>query len=314
MNTESLITNALLMGGHYCVLALAFAFVWWSSRTFFVAGAALIPIAGAVLFSLVSSYGFGLAPAAAVALVVCVVLSAVMETAVMRPMADWRRGSGRGGLSESAVLDGAIASFALYLLLVNVLQWVSGTATDSLSLRGSGLMAYRHYGVPGTPLQIYTNQVGVVQILGFWMGAGALIAVLSSRLGLQFRAAKCDLRLFDQITGKGGRMRLLAVLFCGATAGLVGILMTCTSRVDLGGGLTTALGAMAAMIAGTQSRRLMLIPVLSIVLAGASHVLQSCGLSIWVRPLAVSLLLAILLLNPGKLVSEVRRAEEVAEA
>ena len=90
--------------------------------------------------------------------------------------------------------------------------------------------------------------------------------------------------------------------------------MTCTSRVDLGGGLTTALGAMAVMIAGTQSRRLILIPILSLVLAAADYMLQSHGLSIWVRPLAVSLLLAILLLNPGGLVSEIRRAEEEPEA
>ena len=72
---------------------------------------------------------------------------------------------------------------------------------------------------------------------------------------------------------------------------------------------------MAVMIAGTQSRRLILIPVLSLVLAALDYMLQSHGLSIWVRPLGVSVLLAILLLNPGGLVSEIRRAEErVAES
>jgi hypothetical protein len=255
-----------------------------------------------------------LIPAGVVAVLSCVGLAAVIETGIMRPMAGWRRGSGRGGLTESAVLDSAIVSFAIYLLLVNALQWAVGTETDSVTLRGQGVLAYRHYGIPGTPLQLHTNAAGLVQIAVLWTLSIGLLAVLASRLGLQLRAAKCDLRLFDQITGKGGTVRLAAVLFCGATAGLIGVLMTCTSRVDLGGGLTTALGAMAVMIAGTQSRRLILIPVLSLVLAAADYMLQSHGLSIWVRPLAVSLLLAILLLNPGGLVSEIRRAEEEAEA
>jgi branched-subunit amino acid ABC-type transport system permease component len=308
------VTSVLTTGGQYCLLALAFAFVWWSSRTFFVAGAALIPATGAVLFTLVSPKGAGLVPAGFVAVLFSVALAAVIEASVMRPMADWRRGSGRGGLTESAVLDSAIVSFALYLLLVNALQWAVGTETDSVTLRGQGILAYRHYGIPGTPLQLHANAVGLIQIVVLWTLSIGLLAVLGSRLGLQLRAAKCDLRLFDQITGKGGLVRLVAVLFCGAAAGLIGVLMTCTSRVDLGGGLTTALGAMAVMIAGTQSRRLILIPVLSLMLAAADHLLQSHGLSIWVRPLAVSLLLAILLLNPGGLVSEVRRAEEEAEA
>lgn len=306
-------TSVLTTGGQYCLLALAFAFVWWSSRTFFVAGAALIPTAGAVVFTLASVKGMGLVSAAFVAVLVSVVLAAIIETGVMRPMAGWR-GSGRGRLTESAVLDSAIVSFALYLLLVNALQWAVGTETDSLTLRGQGVLAYRHYGIPGTPLQLHTNAVGLVQIGVLWTLSLALLCVLASRLGLQLRAAKCDLRLFDQITGKGGAVRLAAVIFCGAAAGLIGVLMTCTSRVDLGGGLTTALGAMAVMIAGTQSRRLILIPILSLVLAAADYMLQSRGLSIWVRPLAVSLLLAILLLNPGGLVNEIRRAEEEPEA
>ena len=308
------VTAIVMISGQYTILALAFAFVWWSSRTFFVAGAALIPLAGALAFTLVTSRGLGFVPAGVIAVVTCTALAAAMETAIMRPMSNWRRGSGRGGLSESAVLDSAIVSFALYLLLVNMLQWAVGTETDSVTLRGQGVLAYRHYGIPGTPLQLYTNAVGLVQIITLWGVSIALLAVLGSRLGLQLRAAKCDLRLFDQITGRGSAVRLIAVLFCGATAGLIGVLMTCTTRVDLSGGLTTALGAMAVMIVGTQTRRLILIPVLSLALAGASYALQTHGLSIWVRPLAVSLLLIILLLNPGGLVSEIRRAEEVAEA
>jgi branched-subunit amino acid ABC-type transport system permease component len=127
------LSSLLIIGGQYCLLAVAFAFVWWSSRTFFVAGAALIPAAGAVLFTLVSAMGMGLVPAAIVAVVVSVGLAAIIETGVMRPMAGWRRGSGRGGLTESAVLDSAIVSFAIYLLLVNALQWAVGTETERLA-------------------------------------------------------------------------------------------------------------------------------------------------------------------------------------
>ena len=86
------LTAVLCVGGQYCLLALAFAFVWWSSRTFFVAGAALIPAAGAVLFTLVSARGMGLVPAAILAVILSVVLAAIIEVGVMRPMAGWRRG------------------------------------------------------------------------------------------------------------------------------------------------------------------------------------------------------------------------------
>lgn len=198
----SFLTNILATGGQYYLLALAFAFVWWSSRTFFVAGEALIPAVGAVLFTLVSAKGIGFVPAAIVAVLVSVALAAVIEAGIMRPMAGWRRGSGRGGLTESAVLDSAIVSFALYLLLVDALQWAVGTETDSLTLRGQGVLAYRHYGIPGTPLQLHTNAVGLIQIVVLWTLSIGLLAVLALRLGLQLRAAKCDLRLFDQIAVK----------------------------------------------------------------------------------------------------------------
>ncbi len=89
-----------------------------------------------MLFTLVSSMGMGLVPAAILAVLVSVGLAAIIETGVMRPMAGWRRGSGRGGLTESAVLDSAIVSFALYLLLVNALQWAVGTETKYLVQRG----------------------------------------------------------------------------------------------------------------------------------------------------------------------------------
>ena len=89
--------SILTTSGQYCLLALGFAFVWWSSRTFFVAGAALIPAAGAMLFTLVTSSGLGIVSAGVIAVVACTALAAAMETAIMRPMANWRRGSGRGG-------------------------------------------------------------------------------------------------------------------------------------------------------------------------------------------------------------------------
>jgi hypothetical protein len=82
----------------------------------------LIPAAGALMFTLVTATGLGIVPAGVIAIVACTALAAAMATAIMRPMSNWRRGSGRGGLSESAVLDSAIVSFALYLPLVNVLQ------------------------------------------------------------------------------------------------------------------------------------------------------------------------------------------------
>jgi branched-subunit amino acid ABC-type transport system permease component len=220
-------------GDQYCLLALAFAFVWWSSRTFFVARAALIPMAGAMLFTLVTSDRMGTIPFGVIAVVACTALAAAMGAAMMRAVSIWRRGSGRGGLSGSAALDGAIVSFAFFLLLVNLVRWAVGTETDSLTLCGEGVLADRHYGIAGAPLQLRTNAIGLVQIIMLWSVSIALIAWLCSRLGLQLGAAKRDLQLFGQIGGKGGTMRPVAVLFCWATAGLIGVLMTCTVRMDL---------------------------------------------------------------------------------
>lgn len=105
-----------------CLPARAFAYVWWSSRTFFIAGAALIPVSGVILFTLASNHGLGILPAGVLAVLACVVLSVGMETVIMRPMTDWHRSSGRRGLSESAVLNSAIVSFELYLLIIDVPQ------------------------------------------------------------------------------------------------------------------------------------------------------------------------------------------------
>lgn len=103
------LTSVVSIGGQYCLLALAFAFVWWSSRAFFVAEAARIPTVGAMPFTLTFVAGMGFVPATILAVVVSVGLAAIIEAGVMRPMAGWRRGS-VGGVTIWEMHD-SICSF-----------------------------------------------------------------------------------------------------------------------------------------------------------------------------------------------------------
>ena len=176
------------------------------------------------------------------------------------------------------------------------------------------LQAVKTYSLPGSGLGIRANAVGIAELLISWLACAAVIWVLSSRLGLKLRAIKSNLRLFDQITGQGGRLRLLAFGLCSGVAALAGAGILLTSRVDVSGGLPVVLGAMVVMILGTQTRRLFLLPVFSLAFAFCDAWLQARGFSLWVQPLTLAILLGVLLFSPRGLVRDVQRVEEELEA
>jgi branched-subunit amino acid ABC-type transport system permease component len=214
---------------------------------------------------------------------------------------------------SSVVLDSAIVSFALYLLLVNGIQWGFSGMTDAISLRSAHVDPVRLHALPWLPIGLHTNRIGMVEIITCWTLSCLLIAMLSSRFGLKLRAVKANMALFEQVSGQGRLVRLLAFGFCSAAAAFAGNVLLMTSRLDVTGGLSVVLGAMVVMILGTQSRRLILVPVFSLAFACLQTILQAAGLSLWIEPITLIVLLLALILSPRGLVLEVTRAEEALE-
>ncbi len=316
MDVIDLLTLTLTGGGRYCLLALCFTFVWWSSRTFFITAGAMISLSATVIYALAGDIGMPAWMAVLLSLALCSGLGVLLAGTIFEPFsrrlasAPSPSSGGMGGV----VLNAAIASFALYLILVNAIQWSFGGMTDAITLRPDSLRTVTTIVVPGTSVGIRANLVGFAELLISWVVCAVTISILSSRFGLKLRAIKSNLRLFDQITGQGFALRLLAFGLCSGVAALAGAVMLFTSRVDVAGGLSVVLGAMVIMVLGTQTRRLSLLPAFSLVFALCEAWMQARGLSLWVQPLTLSVLLAVLLFSPRGLVRDVHRIEEEREA
>lgn len=317
VDSIDLLTLTLIGGGRYCLLALCFTFVWWSSRTFFITAGAFVSLSATVLYLLATSASLPVWLAGIAAIGLCVGLGILFGGTVFEPFVrridSGASGPSFGGLGN-VVLDCAIVSFALYLLIINAIQWLFGGVTDAITLRAPALDTVRTYAVPGIPLGVRLNGIGFLEMVVAWGACVLILAALSSRLGLKLRAIKSNIRLFDQITGSGLALRLTAFGICSGVAALAGIVMLFTSRVDVSGGLSVVLGAMVIMVLGTQTRRIALLPLFSLAFAFLEAVLQGHGLSLWVQPLTLSILLGILLLSPRGLVRDIHRIEESLEA
>ncbi|MFA7158881.1 MAG: hypothetical protein WC299_06210 [Kiritimatiellia bacterium] len=309
-------TVTLSTGGLYTLLALCFAFVWWSSRTFFITAAGILVLAGSMVFHLVFNLSWNPVGASVLAIGICSTLGVLLEVMVFGPIS--RKASlasgARSGVSEDAILGGAIISFALYFVLINIVQWWIGSETDSVTLRTQGMSQYSQVSIFGLHLPLRTNTIGLWQLMASWGLSLGLALLLQSRIGLSLRALKSNPQLFNQITGRGTWFRIMAMMFCCITASLAGIVTVFTSRLDMSGGLTIVLGAMVVMILATQRRSLGLLPIIAIIFAGMGAFLQGHGYSFWVEPIVLLILLLALVVNPKHLISEIKRVEESPEA
>lgn len=304
-------------GGLYCLLALGFTFVWWSSRTFFITAGGFVILGGVVTHTLAMHFGWPFLVSAAVAILFCGIMGILVEVCLFeryaRRLAVETRISS-GGSFGGVVLDTAIVSFALYVFLVNLVQWCFGGMTDSISLRPATAEEFTNYSLFGLAFGIRTNRLGLWQLVLCWASSFLLIATLSSQVGLKLRAVKSNFALFDQITGQGRKIRLFSYALCSAASAFAGNILLTTSRLDIDGGMTVILGAMVVMILGTQSKSLWMVPIFSLLFAGTAAVLQALGFSLWVEPITVAFLLAMLVVGPKSIISDAKRAEELAEA
>ena len=316
MNGIDLFTLTVMGGGLYCLLALCFTFVWWSSRNFFITAGAFATLGGALTYAWHEHFGWPIPVAATLAILSCTVLGVgcgwVIFERFSRRLSCEARNPTASSLS-SVVLDSAIVSFALYLLLVNAIQWGFSGLTDAISLRPTHVEQVQLHVLPWIPIGLRTNRIGLIGIATCWTLSCLLMAVLASRFGLKLRAVRSNLALFEQISGQGMLIRLLAFGVCSAAAAFAGNVLLLTARLDVTGGLSVVLGAMVVMILGTQSRRLIWIPVFSLAFACLQSNLQAAGMSLWIEPLTLGVLLLVLLLSPKGLVREVTRVEEAME-
>lgn len=316
MTIGDLVSLALVEGGLVCLLAACFTFVWWSSRTFFITAGAFVPLSAALAYILHINHGWFLPGAALAGMSICVLIGLGLAATFFERSSRLMLSERHGGTARSfskVVLSAAIVSFAFYLIIINGTQWLLSGEVDSLSLRPAAVDPVTTLSFWGIPLPLRTNRLGLWKLALCWSAGLLLLGLLASRLGLNLRAMKTNLALFRQVTGRDRLVRLLAFGLCSLAAGLVGIAQLLTSRADVSGGLTITLEGMVVMVLGTQTRRLWVVPLFSILLAGVSAFLQGLGLSLWVEPMTLGILMCVLVMSPQGLLSEVRRFDEAWE-
>jgi hypothetical protein len=69
----------------------------------------------------------------------------------------------------------SLSATVLYLLLVNVIQWLFGGIADAITLRPQTVTGVSTYALPGELLGIRTNGIG---LLGLFTSSSACIAIL----------------------------------------------------------------------------------------------------------------------------------------
>jgi branched-chain amino acid transport system permease protein len=204
------LADAVGLGSIYALMAVGIGLVFGVLRLVNFAYGQLI-MAGAFALALASQWGWPLWAGVLLCFAVVVVLSALMEVIVFRPLR---------GHSPAVML---VATFAVAFLLESIaLIWFGSLGKIAASL------AYLQR--PVTISGVDVRKIAIVATVVAVLCLVALVALLSrTNVGLQMRAAAIDFRTARLLGVRANRVIGAAVLISGVLAAAVSVLLTVQS-------------------------------------------------------------------------------------
>lgn len=230
--------SAVEMGCFFGMLALAYHLIYVGAGFFNFAIGPYAMMGGLCTSWLVINYDFGVWPAAAIAVVVTIILAALTELGVVRPV---QKRSGGGELP-------ALVAVAAVLFAV---QQLAGYVFGYPTLPGQSLATFSPVTVGEVTIQPSSILMIVMALITF---AATALWIRFSRTGRLLRAVGDSNQAAALLGLPVNRIRLIAFLIAGFIAALAGLLFAPKAGVHSLSGLAWSLaGFLAVVVGGTGS-------------------------------------------------------------
>ncbi|MBR4792760.1 MAG: branched-chain amino acid ABC transporter permease [Bacteroidaceae bacterium] len=273
------ITNGIITGLLYSLLAIGFALVYNTTHIFHIAAAGIYVFAAYMFWLFGSKLGQNIMVAAVVAIVLTMGISLLSEKGIYGPLRK----------KQASLNLAMIASIGLMTIIVNTIAMTFGNETkviDSTILPTISLGKL----IVSTP-QLYQLIISVATIAMF------LAFLNKTKFGLRLQALSADDTLFETLGYDKNRTFTFVFLASGLFIGLASCLTVFDIGMDPRMGMTVLINALVAMIIGGVGR------FETCVFGGISlGVLQSLTVyffsSNWQNAITFALLLIFLFVRP----------------
>jgi len=288
---SQLLANGIAAGCGYAIVALGFAFIYNTTRTFHFAHGAVYTWSAYFLHTFFNLWHLPLVVSLVLTVLLAAVLGVAIDEVLYRPLV--RR--------NSSQLIQMLSSLGLYIVLVNVVAMVYGNETKVLN---PGIQPTHTYaGIILTQVQLLTIICCIV------LFAGLVLLLRRTRLGNIIRALRDDPELVSAMGVNPRRVRWAVFALGSALAAVAAMLAGLDIGIDPNIGMNALLnGAVAVIIGGIGIFEGAAVGGLGI------GILQSLAIwrlsARWQDAVTFVLLIVFLLFRPQGLFGGRRRAEE----
>ena len=284
-----LLANGIIMGSIYALVALGFALVYNTTKSFHIAYAAVYMFSAYMILSFYKTLQLPLLISFAIAILLTMGLSILIERAVYLPLVK----------RKSSLNVIMISSIGVMIVVINTIAIFYGNETQILNPNISESVTFGN---------IILTHTQLAQLIISLILIGAFLTFLKySKFGIKTRAMRDDDTLCTVFGMNINRMRLYLFGLSAFFAAVGGGLIAYDVGMDPYVGMPMLLNAVVALIIGGVGR--FEAPVLGGFLIG---ILQSLAIwvfsSRWQDAVTFSLLLIFLLLRPQGLLGEKQRA------
>jgi len=283
-----LLANGLVTGSIYAIVAIGFALIYNTTRTFHIAYAVLYMFAPYMFLSFYISLKLSLILAFLLAVIVTMILSLLIELVVYKPLVKSRS-------SGNVIL---ISSIGVMIIIINLIAMLYGNETKIINQEISKSISFS--GIILTYNQLWQLGVSVILLIAF------LLFLKYSTFGIKTRALRDDEELYTVIGKNVNSIRVFLFLFSGFFAAVGGNLIAYDVGMDPYVGMAMLLNAVVALIIGGVGR--FEAPIIGGFIIG---VLQSLTVwvfsSRWQDAVTFTLLILFLLFRPQGILGEKER-------
>jgi branched-chain amino acid transport system permease protein len=290
---EQLITNGLIIGSIYALLALSFITIYRTVRFFHFAHGVVYAAGAYVAYTLVISLGFNLVISFFLAAALAGIIGIIIDRLVYKPL--------RKRKAPNLVF--LIASFGVFIFIQNLLQLIYGA--QILTIRTGPVKEGHHFlGAVITDIQIMILVVSVSLCVALWL------FIQKTKLGKAMRAVADDPMAASIVGINPERIILTAFAIGSALAGAAGILISLETNIEPTMGMNAILkGIIASIIGGIGSIPGAMFGGLFLGIAENLGIWKiSAG---WKDCIAFVILIVFLLLRPGGIMGTKTEGEKL---
>ena len=226
------IINGLITGILYSLLAIGFALVYNTTRTFHIAAAGIYVFAAYMFWFFVTKAGLPVILAAIIAIILTMLLSLLSEVTVYRPLKN----------RKASLNVAMIASIGLMTVIINTIAMFFGNETKVVE--NSILKPFSFGDIIITTPQMYQAVIGIIVLALF------LIVLRWTNWGLRLQALSADETLFETLGYNTNRTRIVVFLASGIFIAIASCLTVYDVGLDPNMGMSIMINALVAMIIG----------------------------------------------------------------